>query len=895
MQDHYLTGLFDPKSIAVIGASERQSAAGSFLWNSVNSSGFKGKAYAVNPHYQQIGDVPCYANVTEIQQPIDLALIITPMPTVRSILQECADCNIRHAIIMTGGFNKDGYTTRHADDELVAYAKSLGIRILGPHSPGIIRPSQNLNTTFYRNTIKPGRLALISHSGAMSSAVLDWAENTGVGFSSVITTGAEADVDLAEILDYLIADYRTTSILLYLEHLGSSRSFMSALRAAARIKPIVVMKSSQDSAAYCDSISRTGDTHSVDDVFDAALDRAGVVRVYSFSNLFAAAKILSSNVRTRGERLGIISNGMGPASMAADRLSHLGLPLASLGPDLLDKFDQFMPDYWLRSNPVIMSWDNAVDGFQKAIEEMRGSQTLDAILVILTPDPRFDMEAVSTQVITAAKKSRKPILTCWMGDVQVAASRKLFRDANIPTFRTPEAAVDAFSFICAYLRNQKLLQQVPYTLSKNIQPDLARAKSITQTALDKNIRVLDQQSSLELLQAFHIDTPQAITVNSKEDACKAAETIGFPIAMKISSPNIAYKSDVGGVKLNIPDSQTTAEEYDRMLERVHALKPDIELDGIVIEEMHQRPHARELMVNVINDPIFGPVITLGLGGTKATVFGDRAVALPPLNRYLADDLINRTQASRLLTSFRNLPAIDRSALRKVLLRVSEMVCELPELLELRINPLIVDEKGAVAADVYAVIQKSNADVNTYRHMAIHPYPLHLTRCLELKGGITVEVRPMRPEDAQEEQEFVRHEMSKEAKYFRFMHALNELTPEMLSKMTQIDYDREMALVATILDEEGHEKIIGVSRYGINPDKESCEFAVAIGDKWQGIGLASTLMKLLIEHAKSKQLKIMEGTVLFNNGPMAKLMESLGFKGKRNIDDPEIIDFTYPLQ
>jgi acetyltransferase len=652
------------------------------------------------------------------------------------------------------------------------------------------------------------------------------------------------------------------------------------------------MKSAHDAGSYCDAIARTGEVTSMDDVFHAAIERVGVVRVYSFSNLFSAAKILSSDRRVNGTGLAIISNGRGPAMMATDRLEHNGLQLAELSDDTLAKLREVLPEVRARNPLIIDGGVDTAERFRKVAEVLRDSKCVDAVLTVYAPDPRDNALDIASGVAEVPRPRGKPILTCWMGEQDVAGSRALFQSRGVPTFRTPEAAIDAFRFLCDHHRNQKLLLQVPYPLSKSAPPDREGARALIHRALDEGRRTLSQLESIELLRAFNIPTTRAMVAHDADEAAQAAASIGYPVALKIDSPNIGYKSEVDGVRLHIRDEAALRREYADMLARVHQLRPDAELHGALVEEMLDRPQGRELMIRISDDPVFGPVIKFAAGGGLPPERGERAIALPPLNRVLADDLIDKSRASRLLQPYRNLKAADRGALRRVLLRVSEMICELPELFELTINPLVVDADGAVAVDVQAVIERRDGAPN-YSHMAIHPYPTEWIRVDTLKNDKPVEFRPIRPEDAEQEAEFVRG-LSSESKYFRFMHAVEQLTPEMLSKFTKIDYDREMAFVALAENDDGEEIIVGVSRYVINPDWESCEFAVAIADDWKGVGLASKLMRLLIEHARFRGLKMMEGTVLKNNNNMAGLMAGLGFTPALDPDDHDILSYTLPL-
>ncbi len=885
MSEHYLRSLFDPSSLVLIGASQRAGSPGRIILDSLIDS-YTGDLYLANPHYSEIDGKTCYKSVTKIPEAADLAVIVTPAATVIRIIKDCGRKGIHNAIILSRGIGRVARLGRPSKKAVLAVARESGVRILGPRAAGLIRSPSCLNATYSRNHIYDGKLALVSRSATFCSAVLDWAEQHKVGFSSVVSYGMELDIDVADILDFLATDFRTRSIILHVDEVISSRRFMSAVRAAAKRKPVVVMKSAHDAGSYCDAIAKTCDLRSMDDVFHAAISRAGLVRVFTFSHLFAAAKTLSSNLRTHGTRLGIISNGRGTAELATDRMRHLEMPVPGLSPELIAVLDGTMPESWSKQNPLVLTdGSETPKHFHQAVKTLLESNEIDALVVIFAPDPRTDPVEVAESLIKVAKGKRKPVLTVWMGGARIAESRRLLIDASIANYETPEAAIEAFGYLCAYLRNQQLLLQIPYPLSKNVPPDIDSARLIIKGNLIHRRIVLSQTDSRLLLRAFNIDCAACWRAESVDEAVSIAEEIGYPLVLKIDSPNITYKSDVNGVRLNIKDEAQLRVEYEDMLRNARRLRPDAEIEGVIVDQMYAPRNARELMIRIINDPSFGPVISFGAGGTRSPALRDRAIQLPPLNRYLAIDLIDKTRVSMLLDKFRNMRAADREKLIEVLMRVSEIACELPQIFELTINPLILDESRAVVTDVHIVIQNRKSNARRYDHLAIHPYPSDWVRTIVLKNDRQVEIRPVRPEDATAEAEFVQN-MSSQSKYFRFMHAVNELTPEMLSRFTKIDYDREMAFVAMAYV-DGHELMVGVSQYVINPDKKSCEFAVALADEWQGMGLARKLMLVLMEHVKARDLELVEGSVLRNNTAMDHLMNSLGFAKNPSEDDPEI--------
>ena len=892
MRQHYLRMLFSPKSVAVIGASERANAVGEIVFKNILESGYTGLLYPVNPAHQAVQGQRVYATIEKIGSPVELAVICTEAGTVPDIIEACGKHGVRAAVVLSAGFSEVGAQGAALEHAMLANAKNYGVRIIGPNCLGIVRTAIGLNATFFKGRIKSGNLALVSQSGALCTAILDWAPANDIGFSSVVSMGAASDVDFGEILDYLATDVQTSSILIYVEGIRKARGFMSALRAAARSKPVFVIKVGRHDAGSKAVISHTGALVGSDDVFDAALRRAGVVRVESIGGLFSAAKSLASQHRYSGNRLAIITNGGGPGVMAIDRAVDVGVSVASLSAVTVDKLNQVLPSTWSHNNPVDIIGDATPQRYRDAVSICMEDPGVDGALVILTPQAMTQPLEVARSLVEAAGKFSKPLLTSWMGDSQTMDGRTQFAQAGIPSFSTPEAAVEAYSYITAYYRNQRLLAQVPEPLSHHDVPDVEGARMVIESVLAERRKVLSEMESKALLSAFHIPVAKTVVVRSPSEALLLAEELGFPVAMKINSPDITHKSDAGGVKLNLMNAAAVRAAYNEIIEEVKANRPDARVDGIAIQPMIRKPNGRELMVGVISDALFGPVISFGSGGTTVEVLGDRAIALPPLNGFLVRELISGTRIAKLLGSFRHMPPVQMEALESLLLRVSEMVCELPWLKEMDINPLIVDEHGLLAVDARIVVDYAPVSPDRYAHMAIHPYPAHLVTFWQLPDGIDVTIRPMRPEDAAIEQEFVRH-LSEEAKYFRFMHAVQELSEAMLVRFTQLDYDRELALIA-VTEEKGREVEIGVCRYAINPDGESCEFALVVSDQWQHKAIGHRLMGSLIDAARSKGLKTMEGEVLASNHSMLKLVATLGFNVVASQGDSSIVNVTKVL-
>jgi len=890
---HYFAPLFEPGTVAIIGASERAGSVGAVLVQNMLSADYRGKLYAVNPRHPSVRGIPCFATIGDVPRRVDLAVIATPAATVPEVVNACGEAGVRAAVVVSAGFSESGPAGAKLERALLENARRHRLRVLGPNCLGILRPDIGLNATFARGQALPGSLGLISQSGAVCTAMLDWATPNGVGFSCVASLGGSTDVDFGEIVDYLVNDPLTEHILLYIEGVRDARRFMSALRAAARVKPVILMKVGRQPAGSRAAMSHTGALVGADDVFDAAVRRAGVVRVGTIGELVAAAHALSSHVRARGDRLAVITNGGGPGVMAADRAADLGIALAQLAPATIEVLVKALPSNWSQGNPIDLIGDADAARYRAALVACLADRGVDGVLVILTPQAMTEPLEVAKVVVECAQSSDKPLLACWMGEGQLAASWRLLAERRIPAFHTPEPAVAMFAHVSAFYRNQKMLLQTPGPLSDYPAPDVAGARLVIETALGEHRVVLSEMESKAVLAAFRVPIARAVRVHSPDEAMLVAQEFGFPVAMKIDSPDITHKSDVGGVKLNIANAQAAREAYREIADDVARLRPEARVSGIIVEPMVLRPNSRELMVGVVCDPVFGPAITFGTGGTAVEVHADRAVALPPLNATLVGELINGTRASRVLGEFRHMPPVDRTALEAVLLRISEMVCELPWIREMDVNPLLLDESGAIALDARIVVGRPAPALRRYGHMAIHPYPTHFVSQWSAPDGRRVTVRPIRPEDAQVEQEFVK-QLSAEARYFRFMDTIRELTPQMLVRFTQIDYDREMAFVAIFAGANGRETEVAVARYITNPDGLSCEFAIVVDDEWQRTGLGRYLMTQLIEVARARELASMSGEILAANTGMLKLAGSLGFQIGESPADPSLRRATLSL-
>ncbi|MBK6651084.1 MAG: bifunctional acetate--CoA ligase family protein/GNAT family N-acetyltransferase [Betaproteobacteria bacterium] len=896
MDKHFLTPLFQPETIAVFVGNadtpDRHTPTAIALSEAIKAQNFSGKLFFLDIHTS--GTLADLA-----QTRADLAIIALSPADTLAALELAGRIKCRAAVVLGTGIKAAEAIEMHQ------LAKRHGMYLLGPNGMGFQRPRLNLNASVIGNMAAKGPLALVSQSGALTSSILDWAAKNGVGFSTVISLGPNSGVGLAQALDFLASDGETHSIVVYMEGISNARNFMSALRAAASAKPVVVLKAGRKPAGNTAAKTHSGAIVGSDDVFDAALRRAGAVRVRSFVQLFSAAKCLASRYRPVGRRLAIITNGGGPGVLAADWISEIELQLGKLSPESARALHPALPPLATLTDLIDLSEEATADHYRAAIEVAGKEGGIDGMLVVYSPKSGVDAQAVANAIAELRPRLNKPLLSCWMGDSSVSEARATLATALIPTFRTPEAAVGAFGNIASFYQNQQLLQQTPPPLTSHAAPDIEGARLLIEGVLAERRKVLTEMESKALLAAFHIPVTKTILARNASEAMMIASQLGFPVALKIDSPDITHKSDVNGVALNIMNAVGVRDTYNDMVQAVSKLQPGAKINGVTVQNMARSKRGRELYIGLVTDDPFGPVIAFGAGGTMIELINDRAMELPPLNQFLARSLIERARVSETLDEWRGASAVDRDALEQVLLRVSEMVCELPQLREMDINPIIVDESGAVAVDARIVIDNASQGIDghsrNYNHLAILPYPARYEQVWPLRGGGQVTVRPIHPDDAQMLQRLVR-ELSPENRYFRFVSSIAELPPSMLSRFTLIDYDREMALVAVIrerkADDAGEfietERIVGVSRYITNPDKSSCEFSLLVADDMGGMGLGSRLMLSIMEVARDKGLSEIDGLVLANNPNMLKLMRGLGYTIKTFAEDPDFKIVSHPL-
>ena len=891
-----IKALLHPRSVAVIGASTKANAPGTIVMRNLLQSDFAGPIMPVTADHASVAGVLAYADVAALPMVPDLAVICSPAPAIPGEIRALGEKGTRAAIIVTAAL----HNAILADGDTVlalvrAEAKRYGMRILGPNSLGLLVPAIGLNASIAPASARKGKIAFVSQSGTMCSVVLDWATSKGIGFSHFIHTGDSVDVGLGDILDYLGSDGSTRAILLYMEAIDAKRNFMSAARAAARNKPILVIKAGRSTEGALAAVTHTRAMAGSDLVFDAAIRRSGMLRVRDIEELFGAVETLARARPVRGSRLAILTNGGGIGVIAADDLADGRGKLAELPDDVLEKLNAVLPSNWSHGNPVNIHSDADGARYVKALTVLLESQAVDAVLVMYAPTAVSDGTEVAEAIVTLFKeKTSANIMTCWVGEGQVAAARTLFAGAGVPSFETPRAAIEGFLHLLAYKRNQEILMEVPPSVPVDFALDTAFARDLIATARAAGTEVLSEYESKAILAAYGIPTVETRTAGSPAEAARVATRMSGPWALKIQSPDIIHKSDVGGVVLNLNEPYELEKAGNAILQRVAATFPDARIDGFTVQRMaERRAGTQELILGITTDPVFGPVILFGQGGVAVEVINDRAIALPPLNMALAAELVERTRVANLLRGFRDRAPANMEALYLTLVQLSQMIVDIPELMELDINPLLCDSQGVIAVD--ARIRLGEPKPKGQR-MAIRPYPRDLEETFCMKDGREVLIRPIRPEDEPNHHVFISKLTPEDIRY-RFFGMLHKLPHTEMARMTQIDYDREMAFVAEAVTETGERETLGVMRTITDPDNEAAEFAIVVRSDLKASGLGKRLMVKMIDYCRSRGTRKIVGQVLKDNPRMLRFVEHLGFLPARTVDgNVEVeLDLDKPVQ
>lgn len=876
MSIRYLDRIFKPRSITLIGASNKRNKLGNIILRNLIEEGFKGSVYPVNPKHKNIEGLDTYASVCEITEQIDLAIIVTPLATVPEVIKECADKNIRGVIIISAGGKETGGEGEKIEEQILEEAGKGDIRIIGPNCLGVIVPSIKLNASFAGRSALPGNLAFISQSGALCTAILDMSYRENIGFSHFISVGSMSDVDFGDLIDYLGNRKEVSSIILYIESLTNPKKFISAARAVSRVKPIIALKSGKSSAGSAAAASHTGAMAGEDDVYDAVFKRAGILRVNTINELFYCAEALAKQPMPDGPSLCVITNAGGPGVMAADKLEELGYPPVKLSNNTINALGSFLPANWSRGNPVDIIGDATPGRYEKAFKVCIEADEVDGVIIILTPQAMTKPAKVARSIVKACSAADKPVFAVWMGGDDVKNGITVLNRAGIPTFRFPEEAVSTFISMYLYKYNLELLQETPAELHSELDINSKSAAGIINKALsDNNGVILDETESKKLLKHYGIPVNRTRIARSAAESAEIAEKTGFPVVLKVHSPDITHKSDAGGVILELNNKSDVKKAFRQIITNAREYDDKAEVRGVTVQRMIK--DGTEIILGSKSDRLFGPVIMFGAGGILAEIIKDRAIGIPPLNSTLTRRMMEATKVFRILRGFRNMAPVNLRKTEEIIIRLSHLVADFPEIKEIDINPLLASENDIIAVDARVVLQRT--DVVPPSHLAIAPYPKKYEKRWRMKNKQYVLLRPIKPEDENMMKELFKT-FSERTILFRFFEVIRSMPHDHLVRYTQIDYDREMAIVATG-KEKGRKRIFGVGRLNYYPNLESLEFSVVVGDPWQRQGLGAKLLNTCIEIARERGVNELWGEVMPENLGMLNLCRKCGFDIEKN--------------
>ncbi len=870
--------IFNPATIAIFGASNRKESIGYTVMNSIIGAGFEGVIYPVNLKRKSVFGIKAYKSIKDTKDKIDLAVIATPSGTIPDILRQCGEYGVGGIVILTS-IDKGNSKGKRIVRKLKTLGEKYNIRIIGPNSLGFIKPSLKLNVSVTNKMAFEGNIAFISQSVGLATAILDWSIDEKVGFSHFISIGSKVDVGFGDIIDYLDTDSRTSSIIIYMESLSNARKFISAARAFSRNKPILVLKADNSSHKVKIELSHSGTIMGSKFAYEAAFRRAGVVSVDTTDRLFNGALALSKQPRPKSDRLAIITNSFGPAVLAVDLLKRLKGHVACFSDESCKEINELLKKRINCTTPINLFGDATSLDYKIAADVCLKDDNVDSILVILTAQSHTDPVEIARGIIEVSKKYNKAVLSSWMGSQDVKEAKDLLEKEGIPTFLTPEKAVLTFVDMVKYSKLLNLLQETPYEIPSQFVPRTAENRRLVTSALEENRYVLNESEATKLLQNYHIPVVRNLLVKDSGNAGEVAEEIGFPVVLKISSPDVIHKSEVNGVILNINSKDEAVKSYLQIIDSVKLKYPDAIIDGVLVEKMVKKKY--ELIIGAKKDPVFGPIILFGMGGVVVELFRDLDVGLPPLNMALALRMIERTKIYQLLKGYRGMDGVDTRSIQFLLYKFAYLVMDFPEIKEIDINPFAIDEDSGLVLDVRVILDhdfiSGARSTEPYSHLVISPYPAQYIYNIKLKGDLDVTIRPIRPEDEPLEKEMFSN-LSKQTQYFRFFGYIKDITHEMLVRYTQIDYEREMALMAEI-EVEGKKKMIGVVRIVNDRSDESAEFAIVVADPWQGLGLGTKLMDLIMDITKKKGMKSIHAVVLKDNETMIQMFKKRGFELK----------------
>jgi acetyltransferase len=899
MAQHKLSRLFEPQSIAVVGASEREASLGRAVWQRLRAHAYTGRTFAVNPKHKKVFDEPCVARMTDLPERVDLALIAAPADACVDIIRDCGASGCGYALILSHGFDS---TSSDSDSEksvkalhgLLQVARDAGVRLIGPNARGLLRPRVALDASAMTDVDtmpQAGSLAVVSQSGAWLSILRDFAAGTSIGFSSLLSLGASLDLDFGELMDFFAFDAYTTDVLLYVEEVKNAPSFMSGVRQLSRMKPVVVLKADRADLYRAADGSHATALAQHDRVFEAAIARAGAVRVQTAMQMVSTARLLTAEHGyasvTAQHRIAVITNGRGPGLVAADSVRAQGLTLAPLAEATVGALHKALPKHASFSNPLDLAGDATAERYGQALALVLADASVDVCIVLFSPQSIVSAAAVAHEVITVAKTQRKTVLMVLGGGASVMPARALLDAARIPQFLSAENAVDAIGFLQTFARNQSLLRQVPAHSVDGFVPHDDEARRIFEHVWADGRTQLFAHEAQQLLGSFGIAMVNTGMARTPNEAATLADSFGYPVVLKVVSPDIAHKAEAGGVQLDLRDAKSVRRAAKEIFQAVAQHSPRARVIGLTVQPFVRHRGQRELYLGLAVDPTFGVVIGFGAGGIGVSRIDDVAFELPPVNDVLIANLISRTRVSRLLGAYGNVPAINVDALTTMMLRFSTLACACPEIAACDLNPVIAYAQGASAVDARIVLRPRDEvlrirKLGRYAHLAVYPYPRELEEVVTLKDGEQLLIRPIQPEDAERDRAFVAR-LSPETLYFRFMMPVRELSPAMIERFTQIDYGRELALVA-IAGEGAEQLLVAVARITPTTVPARCEFAIVVEENRHGNGLARALMHRLFAAARSRGYKEMEGTVLRENPRMLKFCEALGFTIEPNPDD-----------
>ena len=871
-----LDNIFKPESLAVIGASEKEGSVGATLMQNI-VEGFEGDIYPVNINREEVMGIEAFSSVSDIEGEVDLAVVATPAKTVPGIIDECGEAGIDSSIVISAGFSETGKEGKKLEEKLEKTRKKHDMRILGPNCLGTIRPGADLNLTFLRKNAAAGKVAFLSQSGAMGSAILDWSTRAKVGFSAFVSVGNMMDIDFGDLIDYFGQDPKTDSIIMYMETVRDAEKFMSAARGFARTKPILVIKAGKYSKSAEAVASHTGSLAGEDQIYDAAFKRVGVTRVSDVDDLFSSSETLSKQNLPDGPKMAIVTNAGGPGIMTTDAILDSGGELADLSGETEEELTDFLPSQANVKNPVDVLGDADTTRYEHSIEACIEDDDVDGVIVIYAPQGKASAKDAAKAVANVSKETEKPIVTSFMGAGEVDEGREILREENVPTRPTPEQAISAFMYMHRYARNLELLYETPEELPVNNQPPHHHLKAMVRKVLRSDRTTLTEVESKKFLDTYGIPISTTKIAESPSQAANLAYEIGYPVALKIHSHDITHKTDVGGVELNLQNKDEVEEAYKRIVANAESHRPSADIIGVSVQKMAPSVDY-ELILGSKKDPLFGASILFGRGGTGVELYKDTAAGFPPLNQVLAHRLMEDTKVYQLLKGYRGKEGANIRELEKQLIRFSQLIIDFPEIKEIDINPLAVIDGSFKALDARIILDEEYKDrkvEESHEHLAIEPYPRKYVEDWRMDDGRSVTLRPIKPEDEPLEFELF-DSFSEKTWRQRFFGPRTEITHEEMTRYTNIDYRREMAIIG-ILEENGEEKMIGVGRLIIGPNQDTGEYAVVVGDPWQRLGLGEKLTDSIIGVAEDKNLETIYATILKNNKPMLQLSRKMGFE------------------